>query len=342
LVPLNLGQAECNAGDSLSGIISDDLQFLNIMSNRSMSLLASQVTVPCDSFISAASLTLFGVSPFCTFPSLGVLQIRFSANASIAIGATVFFHSWLFDDQVGLASAATKLLKCPVLAPLNPIAVRSIMQAPQQVGFCDPITIDGSSSEGNVYRPWIVNWTLVSAVPRLATAQIQGITRLLDQASLTKQLVITFVSDQLPAGQTYTFGLALSNWIFTIGYSTVTVVKSSSPLLPIRLSANAVQSVVPSSAVELTASTVLSLKDSCFDASMVSSFLATFAWGQVMQVPPQVQPTQLRFPLSEMSLSLASFRQPTATLQIPALTFGANQTYIFQVIFCFLFVCARL
>jgi hypothetical protein len=116
-----------------------------------------------------------------------------------------------------------------------------------------------------------------------------------------------------------------------VGSATVT--KSSTPVLPITLSGSSSQSVFPSQAWTLTASSITDLGSSCFVASTISSFKQAFAWSQVLTRPTTFSnATVLLFPLATALLSsIPALQKPTSTLVVAAGTLAANTSYLFRV-----------
>ncbi len=136
-------------------------------------------------------------------------------------------------------------------------------------------------------------------------------------------------TSQLPSGYTFVFRLSLVNWLGTVGTSTVTVIKSSSPLLPIFLSGDSVQTVTPSISTSVTATTIKTLTDSCFDMSRVSSFAVSFQW---QQVTTNYMGSTLPFALSRVTINVPALQLATGSLTIPPGVLVANWSYVFQVI----------
>jgi DNA-binding beta-propeller fold protein YncE len=175
------------------------------------------------------------------------------------------------------------------------LTVAPVLQAPQQIGLCDALTLDGSASIGGFGFPLAATWSLLEPT-NLPADQKKVLADFLAKASApatpsdffsTKggnygQLLVTIPSSMLKNfTKTSIFRLKLVNAFGRSASASVFVSKSALPLFPIFLSGPAVQSVRRASSVAQHASTDYTLAASTVCGATVARMSVQFTWRQL-------------------------------------------------------------
>ncbi len=164
--------------------------------------------------------------------------------------------------------------------------VAASLKAPQQLGLCDALTLDGSGSSGGFGLPLSATWSLLAPSALSATLK-SAISVLLANASAAHagthgQLMLTIPSSVLQYfAAPFVFQLNLTNALGRSASTSVSVSKSALPLFPIYLSGPAVQSVRRASSVAQFASTDYTLAASTVCGASVASMSVQFSWRQL-------------------------------------------------------------
>jgi hypothetical protein len=225
LQPLLTGQTTC-IGSNIDAVVSNTLQTIAISfvgTSTIDKLTAKGNPIPCVSVFTSDTISMLGSAPKCqAFAWPMTMQISFSWGATIVPGQPMMFRQSLFDQLPNSSATIQVFLKPPVFIP----AVSVSINAPQTVAFCDGVTLDASASFGNVFRPFVFSWTLVSwtAAPGLDTSRssaLQRATDVLTIASLQATYLVALNASDLPVGQTYVFQLKLTNWLGVSDTATV-------------------------------------------------------------------------------------------------------------------------
>jgi hypothetical protein len=109
-----------------------------------------------------------------------------------------------------------------------------------------------------------------------------ALTNFLSAQSQAPQAFITVPNALLPPAVTYRFGVQVTHWLgvqSTLNSNSIS--KSFTPVLPLYFTGPRFQTTSTYIPLAVQASTVTSFTDSCFNASLVASFLVNLAWKQV-------------------------------------------------------------
>jgi hypothetical protein len=165
--------------------------------------------------------------------------------------------------------------------------VAPVLQAPQQLGLCDALTLDASASTGGFGLPLAATWSLL-APSNLPAAQKNALNAYLANASAVTgsqhgTLVLTVPSSMLQFfAAPFVFQLNVTNALGRSASTLVSVAKSALPLFPIFLSGPAVQSVRRAASAAQFASTDYALAASTVCGASVASMSVQFAWRQLL------------------------------------------------------------
>ena len=242
------------------------------------------------------------------------------------------------------------------------VPVAPVLQAPQQLGLCDALTLDASASLGGFGFPFAATWSLLapSDLPvkhkfeldtylAASSAGASGAATISSLPSLSKnsgssggnqhgQLVLTIPSRMLQnVAAPFVFQLNLTNALGRSASTSVSVSKSALPLFPIYLSGPAVQSVRRAASVAQLASTDYTLAASTVCGATVASMSVQFTWRQLQSSGQAAAAMGATMTSSVVAMALSpslavanetiGFVPSRATLAIPARTLRVGFVY---------------
>eukprot|EP00752_Nemacystus_decipiens_P011504 g10216.t1 len=198
----------------------------------------------------------------------------------------------------------------PVLAPANPPAVAAVLVAPQTVGRCGGLRLDGRASSGSASRTLSASWS-VSA----ATGASMNVSADIDDslAPFQGSLLADLDATALAIGVEVTFHLSVQNVFGSVDQATATVTRSDDDVPSVVILGSSTRTVVRSRST--------SLRMAATPPACGESQLLTFEWSQAGGAGFDTIGTETWEGLER--------RDPT-TLTLPAYTLGvAGSVYLF-------------
>jgi hypothetical protein len=347
LFPVDTGLTSCSIAIVHAQLAADGNTVAVTFGNSTIPVSGN---VDCLLIFPASNLSLFGsvqqegdLPPSCTVFD-DVLYVSVGDNPTMRSGQLVFMYNSIysaFSDKTATTSSDTTMFAIAPPSPLPPVS--TVLSSPSTVGYCNGIIVDSSASTGAMRQSFYKFWSFVSSTPALTanqTSAIQAVIQSANAAGLAGTLTpglrtLSLPSSVLPAGVAYTFSLKLTNWLGMSNVGTIIVVKSSAPLLPIKLSGNEYTKILRSESFLQSASTITELSGSCFNASMIANLTFSFSWKQLFTLPASVNRiggiSLLGASIAQDQLSLPSLQVVSPNLVIPPSTLLVNQTYVFAV-----------
>ncbi|CBJ29756.1 conserved unknown protein [Ectocarpus siliculosus] len=182
----------------------------------------------CKALLNASSIATIGEGAACEWTGERELTIALGYDAIVKpdTGSGVSCLSQascisLLDG--GVRTEALAVLSSegstPVLAPENPPAVSAVLVAPQTVGLCGTLTLDGRASSGALSRTMSASWN-VSAASFANTSSIEAALALFEGS-----LVAELDAAALEPGVKFMFALTVGNFLGDTNGVTVAVTR---------------------------------------------------------------------------------------------------------------------
>ncbi|CAM9462230.1 unnamed protein product [Ectocarpus sp. 4 AP-2014] len=182
----------------------------------------------CEALLNASSIATIGEGATCEWTGERELTIGLGYDATVEpdTGSGVSCLSQascisLLDG--GVRTEALAVLSSegstPVLAPEHPPTVSAVLVAPQTVGLCGTLTLDGRASSGALSRTMSASWN-VSAAPVANTSSIEGSLALFEGS-----LVAELDTAALEPGLEFTFALTVGNFLGDTNGATAAVTR---------------------------------------------------------------------------------------------------------------------
>ncbi|CAM9342946.1 unnamed protein product, partial [Ectocarpus sp. 12 AP-2014] len=182
----------------------------------------------CEALLDASSIATIGEGAACEWTGGRELTIALGYDAIVKpdTGSGVSCLSQascisLLDG--GVRTEALAVLSSegstPVLAPEHPPTVSAVLVAPQTVGLCGTLTLDGRASSGALSRTMSASWN-VSAAPGANTSSIEASLALFEGS-----LVAELDAAALEPGEELMFALTVGNFLGDTNGVTVAVTR---------------------------------------------------------------------------------------------------------------------
>ncbi|CAM9843656.1 unnamed protein product, partial [Ectocarpus sp. 4 AP-2014] len=280
--------------------------------------------VPCESVFSTASASTLGIGHTCQFSSGSSIKVTLGVLSTIAPsssegctdgdGTSLTLLAGVVRTEIG--AFLTSSAACVVVDyPANPDPPFVDISGPSAVGYCNDLTLDGSatmSSIGSSNVTWEV--ALAGSDP---TVDLSNVSRVLEQASSSKELTVTIPSKDLAVENTFSFVLRVSTVLGGSSEAMVEVYKSSLGLLDTQIVGSSALKRTRGNEIVLRSETRLS---SCSTLT-ADEALASYSWRLVSanesyEGSPEV---------------VVDVGRDPRVLVIPSYTLGyAGSTYLFQ------------
>eukprot|EP00004_Rigifila_ramosa_P023087 TRINITY_DN6424_c0_g1_i2.p1 TRINITY_DN6424_c0_g1~~TRINITY_DN6424_c0_g1_i2.p1 ORF type:complete len:1430 (+),score=273.03 TRINITY_DN6424_c0_g1_i2:450-4292(+) len=158
-------------------------------------------TVPasptCEFLFAIGLLGELGNGPNCRFSGPAELTVGLGAGATIGLNSSISVLPNAIRDPNGRPVAGSALLQPPTV-PVAPVA---LVEAPQTIGSCTPLTLSGSSTQsGGASRPLEFFWSVVSGGSNATTPPITA-------------AVWTIAASDLAPATNHVFGLQTRNFL---------------------------------------------------------------------------------------------------------------------------------
>ncbi|CAM9281097.1 unnamed protein product, partial [Ectocarpus sp. 8 AP-2014] len=171
---------------------------------------------PCEALLNTSSIATIGERAACEWTGERALTIALGYGAIVEAdtgsGVSCLRQAScisLLDG--GVRTEALAVLSSegstPVLAPENPPAVSAVLVAPQTVGLCGTLTLDGRASSGALSRTMSASWN-VSAASGANTSSIEASLALFEGS-----LVAELDAAALEPGVEFMFALTVGNFL---------------------------------------------------------------------------------------------------------------------------------
>ena len=292
----------------------------------------------CDAFFDAATVAdAGGTSASCVWVSEATLAIFFGASSTMTPGSTVTLKSGVIKTKDGLshpASGSTVVTvpwdstdpdRCqkPGASRGCPVAAIS---APQTVGPCDAVVLDGSASQGGGGRPLRYEFGVdgedavaaaIVAATATATAKNDGLS----------PAVIALDATVLTPGTTYVFSVKVTDFVGGWTVSKTTTVKSGDLKPEAQILGRSSRTARRSEAVTLEAAVSLPARE-CVQSVVEGEEdkrAVKYQWSLVKG--PLLSASDFPSPAAH-ALHLSTLN--AATLYIPPKTLSAGQTYTWR------------
>jgi hypothetical protein len=202
-------------------IMSDALQSIMVTFNSATNRPTGNTTVtaagalpgefPCSAVVDTDLTAGLGDKPFCSWASAEVMQIRFGASPTFVPGpsSAVRLHDNVVKNAAKLSSVYATGLHMACAFPTHPTPVTVALSAPQTVGICDPVSLDGDLTTGSGGRSLRYRWML-SGTFNPAPANVTALDALAALLSATSGSRVTVPNDVLSEGTFYNFTLQVS------------------------------------------------------------------------------------------------------------------------------------
>eukprot|EP01083_Nonionella_stella_P122431 368343_1 len=106
----------------------------------------------------------FGSGALCSFTSTTTLKITFGSSATVVPGDEITLKDGVLQTSAVSASLYTMNETFAVGQPLNPtVPAVTLSASALEVGVCDDLVLDGSSSTGSGGRLMTYNYSVVPA-----------------------------------------------------------------------------------------------------------------------------------------------------------------------------------
>ena len=234
----------------------------------------------CFAILSNSTAGMLGSSPSCPWESSTTLVINLGSGPTIDLGDTIVFLDFVIFDLELMAAGDVGAVVVPD-PPVNPPTISAVVTAPESIGVCDSLSLNGGTSTGNGGRAFIYSWSVEEADnAELSETELLSITDALASAGSVSS--VTIPNEAFESGTSYTVRLGLENWLGDTAHIRINVTRLTNPAPTITLASSAV-TVYTSDAVSLQASAGLP-DTSCLvqsNASSVdSSYSISYAWVQ--------------------------------------------------------------
>ncbi|CAM9572666.1 unnamed protein product [Scytosiphon promiscuus] len=240
--------------------------------------------VGCEFVFSAGSTSTLGVGSTCQFVSGYILKVSFGLAPSIlpssgeacadGDGASLTLLAGVVRTEVGafLTSPAGCVVVGYPAAPNPPFVVIS---APNAVGYCDDLALEGSATSASIGT---TNFTWeVALAGNDQSADISNVSRVMEEASLLQTLEVTVPSDTMVVGSLYAFKLRVDATLGGSSEAAMEVFKSPEVLLMSKILGSSVIQRTRGEAITIRSETSLS---SCSPIG-VNEALASYSWSLV-------------------------------------------------------------
>ncbi|CAM9646533.1 unnamed protein product [Scytosiphon promiscuus] len=181
----------------------------------------------CGALLNASSIPPLGEGPACEWTGERELSIVLGYDAYVvpaagAGGSCVSPLSCITLKEGGITTEAFAILSSagstPVLAPENPPAVSAVLVAPQTVGLCGTLKLDGRASSGALSRSLSSSWNVSASSTMSASLNALLV---FFQGSLVAEVNAT----SLVAGIEHTFTLMVENFLGDYDEATVEITR---------------------------------------------------------------------------------------------------------------------
>ena len=210
--------------------------------------------------IFSTGVSSLGSSSGCSWSDPRHLVITPGVDATVEPTNSLTFKSGSVKQDETYSKAITGFVI--ITAPSNPVKPVPVILGPTQISSCGHLALDGSQSSGGGGRNLEYVWSLEGQVNA-------DITAVLDAAEDNDRVFIN--GTLMASGSTYTFKLAVKNFIYSTAMSsTITVTKASQPLPEVTVDGPLDGKVFGMNSFYITAIATA--------ASCSSSTALTFAW----------------------------------------------------------------
>ncbi|KAF2078621.1 hypothetical protein CYY_000121 [Polysphondylium violaceum] len=177
----------------------------------------------CSKIFTQNSVKTFGQGASCSYSDPSTLVINLGDESSVLVNQQLQFIAGGILSTQGEPNDAQKVT---LQAATGSIPIASI-KAPNTVGPCDQVLLDGSHSSGGAGKPLVFLWTVTEAPANKSAIQaiLKGIKG--DKVEIPNNL--------LAVNQTYSFNLKVSNWLGKSDSNSVTISKVSSDVIKVTI-----------------------------------------------------------------------------------------------------------
>jgi len=210
--------------------LSPSLLQIDVTFSMATDLGGMVATGACAVFFEAQTAIAAGAGASCVWTDDTTLTIFFGSDSTLIPGATVALKPGVVHNKIGnshTASGTTVVTASSVKQP--PVAVIS---AAQDIGPCDGVLLDGSSSQGGGARP-MKHEFYVKIVAADASAVAVAINRAMNASEAANggvsSSIIALAAADLPSGMRYEFFVRVTDFAGGTSESSTFVEKSNFP-----------------------------------------------------------------------------------------------------------------
>ncbi|KAK3289369.1 hypothetical protein CYMTET_3197 [Cymbomonas tetramitiformis] len=277
----------------------------------------------CAQLFAENTLAVLGADAACTWVNNQRLTVYLGTGPEILPYDRMELLSGRIQNRVQNsynASGVVSLL-LPDGVETQPIVV---LTAPESIGVCDSLTLDGSGSTGGGGRALSFDFG-VEASDKESVAIKEALSKAVRRAELAgTPAIVTLPASDLELGKTYTFQMVVTNFLEQSAQQEVTVEKSGTPVPLVSIASGRALTVYRKD--DLTLEGVASLADeSCTTTEIDSGTLVSYQWTQV-EGTPLLNTSFVN--LEEYTTYLRS--SATRFLFLPANAMEASMTYTFR------------
>ncbi|CAM9178731.1 unnamed protein product [Ectocarpus fasciculatus] len=278
----------------------------------------------CEALLNASSITAIGKGAACEWTGERELTIGLGYDAIVEpdTGSGVSCLSQVSCISLldgGVRTEALAVLSSegstPVLAPENPPRVSTVLVAPQTVGLCGKLTLDGRASSGALSRTMSASWN-VSAASGANTSILEASLALLEGS-----LVAELDAAALEPGVEFMFALTAGNFLGDTNEATAAVTRIAEDVPSIAVLGSATRVVKRSrpASLRITATSPACGERQLLDYSWSEAGGAGYdeVGTEVFQGLAQRDPTVITFPAYTLGYPGSSYLfTATATSQL--------------------------
>ncbi|CAM9093541.1 unnamed protein product, partial [Hapterophycus canaliculatus] len=303
-----------DAGDSIFVIFSPEGSAANSLLDASDAALGSGPG-SCGSLLNASSIPPLGEGATCEWIGERELSVVLGNNAYVVpdeettetcaspISCITLLEGGIKTEAFAILSSVGST---QVLPPDNPPGVSAVLIAPQTVGLCGILELDGRASSGALSRP-LSTWWNVSATSSMRTNVESSL------AFFEGSLVAELNASALEAGIEHTFALTAENFLGDTDVATVKVARIAEDI-PSVVVLGAASRVV-------TRSRSISLRMAATPPACAESQLLTYSWSEAGGSGHDELGTEAFQGLAQVDAT---------TLTLPAFTLGyPGSSYLF-------------
>ena len=169
-----------------------------------------------------------GEAPSCVWADPASLLITFGPKATALPGDTLFLIGDRLQSTFPGAALYSRAQNTTLGSAQSPVQPSASIAAPESVGLCDDLFLDGGLSSGSGGRDMLFNWSLIAARGG-DHAKLTNLSLIFAEETRAGSPTITVPRKALPQKMVLSVSLTVVNFLGAHGSTTVQVRKGSSP-----------------------------------------------------------------------------------------------------------------